>query len=239
MNDYFSLYEGGPVYKGAEGVFPIGTDSVLLADFAKTPGVRRVMDLGCGGGILLLLLLGKNADIEVHGADISPAAVECCIANLRQNGHLSEGIINADMRKLRTFYPSGHFDMLISNPPYFSRESGRISPDEARARARSEGSATLAELIESAAYLCKTGGYFYMVIRSERMTESMHLMTKCGLEPKRLRLVAHKVDSAPRLVLIEAKRGAKPSVKVEPLLILENEDGTPTAEYRRIYHLEV
>ena len=55
------------------------------------------------------------------------------------------------------------------------------------------------------------------------------------LELKRLRFVAQKEGRAPWLFLAEGKRGAKPGVRVEPQLVLQNVDGSDTAEMAEIF----
>ena len=54
-----TLWPGGPQFRQAEH-FRLGTDSILLADFVKTDGAARGIDLGCGSGILMLLLGEKR-----------------------------------------------------------------------------------------------------------------------------------------------------------------------------------
>ena len=44
----------------APGTFPLSTDSILLADFAKLPKQANVLDLGAGCGTLGLLLCAKD-----------------------------------------------------------------------------------------------------------------------------------------------------------------------------------
>ena len=61
-------------------------------------------------------------------------------------------------------------------------------------------------------------------------------LTAAGLEPKRLRTVAHTAHAAPSLVLVEARRGGKPGLKLLPPLALCAPDGTDSEEIRRIYH---
>ena len=58
---YDDLWPGGPRFARSGAGFALGTDSVLLADFAADRRVRRFADLGCGAGVLTVLLLG------VHG----------------------------------------------------------------------------------------------------------------------------------------------------------------------------
>ena len=57
-----------------------------------------------------------------------------------------------------------------------------------------------------------------------------------GLEAKRMRLVRHHAGADASLVLIAARRGGRPGLKIEPELLLTAPDGTESAEYRRIYH---
>ena len=45
---YDDLWPGGPRFARSGAGFALGTDSVLLADFAADRRVRRFADLGCG-----------------------------------------------------------------------------------------------------------------------------------------------------------------------------------------------
>ena len=75
------------------------------------------------------------------------------------------------------------------------------------------------------------------VHKPERLSQLCICMTHAGIEPKRLRLVCNKALSAPSLILMEGKRGAKPGLSVMPPLILRRDDGTETDELRSIYHM--
>ena len=61
-------------------------------------------------------------------------------------------------------------------------------------------------------------------------------MRNNSIEPKRLRFVQQRKDKAPKLFLIEGRRGGKPGgLKVEPVLFVENESGGFSDEMIRIY----
>ena len=79
---------------------------------------------------------------------------------------------------------------------------------------------------------------FCHVHNPERLTDLLCALRGDGLEPKRLRLVSLRPERAPSLLLLEARRGGKPGLAVEEPLILENPDGSPTAELNRIYFRE-
>ena len=60
----------------AEGVFPLGADTLDLSRFATVRRGFRVCDLGCGSGALGLLLLEREEKLELTGVEVEPAAAE-------------------------------------------------------------------------------------------------------------------------------------------------------------------
>jgi len=87
----------------------------------------------------------------------------------------------------------------------------------------------------AAAYAVRWGGSFAIVHRPERLSELFCTLTACGLEPKRMRMTQYKNGVAPNLVLIEARRGGKPGLVIEPPLIMTDDNGAESEEIRRIY----
>ena len=234
--DICELWPGGPLY-AQDPAAPLGTDSVLLADFVRTGGARRGIDLGCGGGILGLLLLCRSEKLHMTGLELRPDAAALGRENLERNGLSRRGeILTGDIREHRSLFAPGSFDLAVANPPYFPAGSGGRSPDPARAAAREEESCTLPQLCEAAGWLLHTGGRFCLVHRPERLSELFVCMSGAGLEPKRLREVCPRPGSAPSLVLVEARRGGKPGLVIEPPLLLRDENGEESGEVRRIYH---
>ena len=233
-----TLWPGGPRFMQAAHV-RLGTDSVLLADFVNPAGARRGIDLGCASGINMLLLLTRAPALTLTGLEIVPEAAALARENMALNG-LSEraGVVTGDIRDHRTLFRAGSFELLVCNPPFFPRGSGALPQDRDRAAARSELLCTLPELCAAAAYLLCTGGRACFVHRPERLSELLGCLAAAGLEPKRLRLVCKNEQSAPSLVLVEARRGGRPGLTIEPALYLQNPDGTESAVYRRIYHRE-
>ena len=54
--------------------------------------------------------------------------------------------------------------------------------------------------------------------------EILDTFTRHGLEPKRLRFVASSAENAPSLALVEARRGGKAGLSVEPMLFIGSAD---------------
>ena len=238
MNVFVKLWDGGPLFCQSEH-FKLGTDSVLLADFVNIGSRQRGIDLGCGSGVLPLLLMSKSERLHMTGLEINPEAAKTAEANLEANKLDERGsIVTGDIRLCKELFKSGEFDLVVANPPYFAEGSGKQSTDEAKAAARTETMCTLGEVCRAAAYLCRTGGVFCLVHRAERLCDVLCILRESGLEPKRLRTVAHDASKEPSLILVEARRGGGSGMRLLPPLFIRNPDGSETQEILRIYHRE-
>lgn len=236
MPEFTALWEGGPAFAQAEH-FRLSTDCVLLADFVNVAGRKRGIDLGCASGAIALLLLWRSPRLHMTGLELLEDAAELAEKNMERNDLQDRSrIICGDIRRHRELFKSGSFDLVAANPPYFPVERGKLSPDEKRSGARGEVSCSLEDICAAASYLCCTGGSFSVVYKPERLSELFCAMTAHGLEPKRLRLVCYRQDSAPSLVLVEGRRGGKPGLDILPPLILTGPDGGDSQEVLRIYH---
>ena len=215
--------------------FPLGTDSVLLAHFVSLPLGARVADLGSGCGTLGLMLCAKDASCHVVGMELNEEAHKAAEINIRHNGlgnRLSSHL--ADVRDVARLFPTGSFDCVISNPPYFPVGSGKLSLKNALAR--SEEHLDLSQLCSAAAYLLPSSGRFFLVHRPERLCDVFCALRSVGIEPKRLQFVRHREGASPCLVLIEGRRGGKPGLSYEPDFIEFSHSGAETDDYRAAYH---
>lgn len=191
-----------------EGVFPLGGDAVSLARFATLRPRWRVCDLGTGSGALLLLLAERDPSLALTGVELQALSAQTAQQNLTDNG-LEGEILHADLRT--NPLPAGQFDLVVSNPPYFSTRSGKSGGP-----ARSEETCTLDELCTAAARLVKNGGRFALCHRPERLVDVLYTLRIHNLEPKRLKLLSHSPQHPPSLLLVEAVRQGKPGLVIEP-----------------------
>ena len=193
------------------GVFPLGRDSLLLGEFTTVRQGWRVYDLGCGSGVLLLLLAQRAERLTLDGVELDLAAAELARRNLADNG-LWGTVTTGDLRAPDTV-PAGQYDLAVSNPPYFSPDRGKSGGP-----ARSEEQLTLAQLWTAAARLLKNGGRFALCHRPERLPELLDQARHTGLEPKRLQFAHHAQDRPPFLVLLECVKQGGPGLAVLPPL---------------------
>ena len=213
------------------GVFPLSTDSMALAHFARLPKNARVLDLGSGCGTLGLLLCGLWENCRVTGLEIDPAAHNAALENIARNGLESRmESLCGDLRRFPVC--AGSFDVCVSNPPYFT--GGPASRDHGSARR--EDLCSLEALMAAAAKALKYGGDFFLVHKPERLAQICAEGAKNGLEAKRLRLLRHKENGPVSLILVALRKGAKPGLTWEESA-LHHPDGTPTEAYKAIYYV--
>lgn len=197
-------------YVQNNAVFPLGQDSLKLGDFATVRAGDKICDLGTGSGILLLLLANRQQNLQLFGLDSHSDSVQLAQYNLEQNGLSGQILLGKIQDKL---LKAGDFDLVISNPPYFTQQSGRGDNP-----ARQEISCNLEALCREAGRLLRNGGRFALVHRPERLVDVFCQMREAGIEPKRMQLVAHSPSHTPSAVLVEGVRQGRPALTVEPLL---------------------
>lgn len=215
MLHYETCWDGMTLLQ-SEGELKLTRDAVLLARFASLHSGDRVCDLGCGVGNLLVGLALRCREITLDGVELREGAAALCRENLRVNC-LKGTVVAGDLNDRHEALPWGGYDLVVANPPYFPLGSGKVSPGEGRAMARTEGSYTLAAGCAAAGRLCRYGGKFALCIPPERLAELFGALKEAGLEPKRLKLIQTGAEKAPRLALVEAQKGARPGLRVLPV----------------------
>ena len=216
------------------GAFPLSTDSIALAGFAKLANKSAVLDLGSGCGTLGLLLCARNSNCYVTGIEQDEAAHTMALHNAQANRVADRltSICN-DLRAIPSLIKPGSFSCCISNPPYFSGgPASKRTPD-----ARRDDLCTMDDLMSAAAWALKFGGDFFLIHRPERLAELFACAVNHSLEPKRLCLLRHRTQDPVSLVLVQCRKGAKPGLIWEEES-LHNADGNPTEYYRKLYHLQ-
>ena len=216
--------------------FCFGMDAVLLSGFAAVKEGERALDLGCGTGIIPLLLEAKTRGRHFTGLEIQREMADMAARSVRLNRLENKiDIIQGDIKEAGRIFGRASFDVVTANPPYMNDSHGLKNPDLPRAIARHEVLCTLQDVVREAAKVLRPGGRFYLVHRPRRLIEIITELTGYGLEPKRLKFVHPFADREAKMVLIEAARGGRSLVRVEKPLIVFREQGVYTDEINEIY----
>ena len=236
LNGYFLLQD--------PRTFCFGIDAVLLSHFPEIRKNDRILDLGCGSGVIPHLaagiadqMFGADAGrITIEGLEIQAAEADRAQRSAAGNGLADRIRIRCgDMRRIRDLYKGNAFSLVYANPPYMAAGNGIPNPEDALALARHELTCTLEDAVRETARLLRNGGRTAWVYRPHRLTELFAVMRKYRLEPKRLKFVHPFADREANMVLIEASKGGGSFLKVEAPVIVFRAPGEYTPEIREVY----
>jgi len=214
-------------------------DGLLLARFIKPSPSFRVADLGCGNGLVGLLLARENPWCRLLGVEIQSELISQARQSARMNDLDNIHFLQADLRNCPWKDSLERFDMVLANPPYRKVGTGRISPDPVRAAARHEIHGDVSDFARSASALLRDGGASTWVYLAERIDDLLKVVKEAGMEPVRTRFVSSREGEQPSLILLEALKGEGLGIvyEEEPLILYEMEgERNYTEEAREIIY---
>ncbi len=213
-------------------------DPLLLCDFAGVRAGDRVADLGTGCGVIPMVLARKADGVKVVGVEAQEEMADLARRNLLLNG-LEERItiLHEDVVNLKKRCLVSSFDLVVSNPPYRRRGTGRVSPKSGRDAARHESTAGLLDFLAAAKYLVKPTGRICFIYHPIRLPELFAEAARLKLAPMRLRMVHGTAAAGARMVLVEFVMGRRGDLVVLPPLIVYADGGEYTEELKGILGL--
>lgn len=212
----------------------VGTDGVLLGAWVGIdPGVRRVLDIGTGTGVIALMLAQRTQrlpGVRITGIDIGD------VAEARRNAEASPWGDRLRMVQgpVQRFDASDPFDLIVSNPPFYV--GSLPSPDAGRTRVRHADELPFGELHDAVLRLLAPGGRFALVLPPPEA--ALFLAAAPGLAVVRRTEVRSTPKRGVRRLLLECVRrtglpaGAEPECDL--LTIGTGAHEEYTEEYRRL-----
>ncbi len=236
MNEFRKEYLGNGVSVLVSDEHGFGTDAVLLAHFASPKRKENACDFGTGCGIIPMLWYRDGCGKKIWGVELQKKGFDQALESAAISSARDKvTFVNHDLKDIKSIFEHASMDVVTMNPPYKAADSGIKSSSEADLIARHEVKCRLSDVTAAAAYLLNFGGRLCMCNRPERLADTISAMKEAGIEPKRLRFVVKRPETKPWLFLIEGKKGSKPYLNVEPMLIMYGEDGNLSEEVVNIY----
>lgn len=193
--------------------YRFSSDSVLLSNFVSKNEKGTIVDLGCGSGIIAILLSQKTAAKKIIGIEIQNELFSMAQRSVDYN-NLNDKIeiLNADLRSAHKLLGNEIADAVVFNPPY-EKSNQSLSPNECEANCNAELNARLKEFVFCASKLLKFGGSCYAVIKAKRLADLIFSLKENNIEPKEMVLVVRGGKEAD-IALIKAKKGGKSGLKI-------------------------
>lgn len=208
-------------------------DDMLVAHLACTQAVapRRVLDLGCGIGSVLLMVAWAAPRAELVGLEVHPAHAAFARRNVVVNGcEARVRVVEGDLRDEALVRGLGRFDLVTGTPPYFDPATTTRCADESRAYAHWELRGGIEGYACAAARALAPGGVFVACAAAEPAARTAAALEAAGLALVRSRSIVTKTGERAFLTLLVASHPPA-ATTADPPLVMRNLDGTRTPEH--------
>lgn len=206
----------------------VGTDGVLLGAWCSCQSAQRIADVGTGTGLIALMCAQRNSEAKIDAIEIDSAAATCARENVARSAWNDR--IEVIESAIQQFSTEERYDLIVSNPPYFSETLQ--SPDPSRATARHNCSLPHRDLIDAAKRLLTPDGRLSIILPADESRRFAMQAVVAGLHLRRRCDIATKKGAAPKRTMSEWSL-ATGEASIEELT-LSAEDGSRSEEYSRL-----
>ncbi|MBI3073328.1 MAG: methyltransferase domain-containing protein [Deltaproteobacteria bacterium] len=160
---------------------------------AQKIDLRRVADLGCGIGSVLMMVAWRFPTARVVGVEAQPPSVDLARRSLAWNGADDRcDVRRGDLRDPTVIPEAGAFDLVTGTPPYFPPENGTVSLLPQRGPCRFEAQGGIEDYCAAASRIVAPSGLFVCCFDSRHPTRVHAAATLAGLH------VVRTLDVIPR-----------------------------------------
>jgi len=211
----------------SDDVHKVGTDGVLLGAWTSMHLEKKILDVGTGTGLIALMAAQRTTATVTA---LEPHRESFCMAvkNVKESPWSNR--INVFESSLQQFSTTKRFDLIVSNPPFFS--NSLLPPSDSRKIHRHTNTLSFEDLAEAVAALLLPSGRFSIILPEQEALRFLDYAERQKLFPKRITEVRSKPSKPIERVLVEL--GFTAEFTQKDSLILLDEEGLKTEEYSRI-----
>ncbi len=214
-----------------------GIDALLLSACVADGFDGHLADLGAGSGAASLAVLSRCSHAKASLFELSETMVDLARQTKAQkeNVHLADRVTvhQADITangiaRAECGLSPNSFDWVIANPP-FNEADDRKSPHSERAFAHVMDGKTIELWSRTAASVCKSDGYFSMILRPQSLGELLAgFMGRFG--GMRITPVHPRQNEDATRILVTGKKGSKQKLQITPPVTLHSGKGRDFSE---------
>lgn len=209
----------------------VGTDGTLLGAWANVAGCKKVLDIGTGTGLIALMIAQRNKEASIDAIDIDKDAYIQASENVKNSPFIKQiNLYHSSLQRFAEDTCNPQYDLIISNPPYFS--NSLKSPEKKRNLARHNDTLPLEDLIQTCSMLLAMQGRIALILPFQMIDEIVYLANRKDLYTERQTNISATTDSQPKRTMIEfsfQKKSFNPDT-----LILEHTRNQRTEEYHKL-----
>ncbi len=198
--------------------YRFGIDAVLLAHFLKASAGDDVLEIGCGNGVIAILLSHLQSFKKLVAVEVQKDPANLASQNFHLNQVNNAEVLQADIRELET---SDKFDLIYSNPPYRKIGAGKLNPSPEKAVARHEIKLKLEDLFFCAKKFLKPDGRLSLILPQFREEDLLRLARGHHLPLRERREVHSFRDERYAFLLVTLSETGGTLLEHPPLIIYD------------------
>jgi tRNA1Val (adenine37-N6)-methyltransferase len=205
----------------------VGTDGVLLGAWADVAAAKSILDVGAGTGVIAIMLAQRTEAAVIHAVEIDEIAWELAAQNMSKSPWASR--LEVFKSPIQDFAKTTQtkYDLIVSNPPFFS--GGTFSSSNDKATVRHTIKLPHGDLLSSTRTLLAEEGKFCVILPYLEGLRFKELASRYHLFCSKITEVRPKMKKPVERLLLQFEQQVKPVEK--DLLVIENEDSGWTEEY--------
>ena len=140
--------------------FKVGTDGVLLGAAAGCEDRGKILDIGTGSG-LIAIMMAQKSKAEITAIEPDRESFQQALENV-ENCRWKDRIrvLETDLQHFSE--KNGTFDLIVTNPPFFS--NSLTNPDQRKSYARHNFSLSTTDLLDGVQRLMTEEGSFQLIM---------------------------------------------------------------------------
>jgi tRNA1Val (adenine37-N6)-methyltransferase len=204
----------------------VNTDGVLLGAWSDINDRKRALDIGTGTGIIAMMLSQRNPSISVTAVEIDEEAYLQASFNMKQSVFADRLFaVNAALQDF-VKNTTSQFDLIISNPPFFT--GGTFSSNENKANVRHTIKLSHTDLLMSVKKMMTTDGYFDLILPYIEGLRFVEMADKYDMSLAKMTEVRSRENKGIERLLLRFKHGESPEFVKDELIIYQ---GTGVKDY--------
>lgn len=201
------LNDEGLLIEQPENLYKLSSDAIALGNFVQCQTKDTVIDIGCGTGVLTLLIAYNHQPHKMICVDINDDAINQLTKNLTLNREKLKATnfttLHADARELHTIIHANSADVIVCNPPYFT--TGKKSQNQHVKLARHDDTLSLDDLAILCTKNIKYGGTVYFCYPANQIAKAITIFENHNFRIKTIKLIAN--HKGVYLAIFRAKKG--------------------------------
>lgn len=213
----------------------VGTDGVLLGCWAQIGApklAQKVLDIGAGCGLISLFLAQRFEKAQITGIEIDPSAATQCAENFERSPFPNRLQVVPLSLQQWDKQETGHWDAIVSNPPYF--QNSLTCPDPSRKTARHTTLLDYETLFCISQKHLVENGHLELILPAQSEAQILPLAQQMGFSVQRICRVFGRANKPCKRLLLDFILGYSLQETQETRLVLETSDSKRTADYQAL-----